>query len=497
MINLGNKLLGNRWASAFALMGALFASACGDDEGSQPPGNADEDAGGGEETSEGRQTSEGAQTTDGATGETGGTLGPGETSEASSGEAGSLDGGETGGTGALDAGGRTAPEADGGHTDAGPTGPGETSWIVGGWLSTEEGYFGYLTIVDDLSADGEIDLENVHQFPGDIAYTSTGDGTVYVGQEGLPTVERWVVNEAGDGVEKDGEISFDYFGVTSTMGSVEIVDEETAWYFDTSTYQVIVFNPTTMTTEGDTIDFSGILEGDNDLALGLVSRLDDSLVISAQYWDTDGNAVSLTRAAIIDIDSHDVNYADDTRCGSTRFHALDASGNLYIGAHPGESLWQAAGLGTEDAPKPCLVRINSGDTEFDTDYYVNLEEVSGGKVVGGFMQGDDNHAYVYEFTGDIGEVNAENYNPQLRGDNWALARIELGNEEESYTLVDNYEPSTSYGSSFTVEVGNQSKRYVISANASFESGLYYDLSNPTDAAPALSFPGFPGNAVNF
>jgi hypothetical protein len=38
---------------------------------------------------------------------------------------------------------------------------------------------------------------------------------------------------------------------------------------------------------------------------------------------------------------------------------------------------------------------------------------------------------------------------------------------------------------------------VISANSSFESGKYYDLSDPTDAVPALSFPGFPGDALNY
>jgi hypothetical protein len=174
-----------------------------------------------------------------------------------------------------------------------------------------------------------------------------------------------------------------------------IIDAETAWYFDPGTYQVIVFDPTTMTTDGNTIDFSGMLEQDYNLTLGNVSRLDDSLVISAQYWDADWNSLSLTRAAIIDIESHEVSYTDDTRCGSTRSHAKDSAGNVYVGAHPGESLWGAAGLANEDAPKPCLIRIKSGGTEFDDEYYVNLEQASAGKVVGRFMQGQDNHAYVY------------------------------------------------------------------------------------------------------
>lgn len=496
MIKLGNPLSSkSRWTMAFGMFGALLATACGDDDSTPPEKEEVEHDAGKDPTNEPETPSAetpSAETSGPDTSHSGETTTevPGASSETF--DAGGMEGG------ASDGGEETIAESDAGDTDTGEPGPGKSSWIVGGWLSTEEGYFGYLTVLDDLSADGSIALEKVHAFPGDITYTSTGDGKVFIGQEGLPTIERWVLNQSKTGLEKDAEISLDYFGVTSTLGpEVQILDEETAWYFDTTTYQVIVFNPTTMTTEGETIDFSGVLEGDNDVVLSGVSRLDDALVISAQYWNADGDPVSLTRAAIIDIESGDVTYADEPRCGSTRFHVRDAAGNLYIGAHPGESLWQGAGLGLEDAPKPCLVRIKSGETAFDTDYYVNLEEISGGKVVGGFLQGDGNHAYVYEFAGDVSEVNAENYNPQLRGDNWALARIELGNEAESYELVEDYAPSTSYGDSFTVEVGNEMVRYLVSVNASFESGQYYDMSNPSRAVTALSFPGFPGSAFNY
>lgn len=379
-------------------------------------------------------------------------------------------------------------------------GDGDEQWIVGGWLTTEEGWFGYLTILDDLSADGEVDLGQVHQFDGDLTYTSTGDGVVFVGQEGLSTIERWVVRDDGQGLKKDAQIDFDFYGVTSTTASgdvIQVLDSETAWYFDTENYQVIVFNPTTMKTQGETIDFGGLKEGDYNLVLGSISRLDDALVISSQYWDADWNALSLTRVAIIEIDSHEVRYANDTRCGSTRFHATDADGNLYIGPHPGEALWGGADLGSEDAPKPCLVRIKSGSSDFDPKYYVNLQEVSGGKVVGGFMQGTDNSAYVYEYVGDLDAITAENYNSHLRGDNWALAHIELDNEDETYTIVKNYEPSTAYGASFQVRVSGETVTYVISANEGFASGKYYDLSNPTRAVEALSFPGFPGRAFNY
>src|SRR5688572_14764197 len=75
--------------------------------------------------------------------------------------------------------------------EAGGNGTGSTdSWIVGGWLFQDPAYFGYLAVVDDLSQNAEVDLQSIREFPGDIVYT-VHDGVVYVGQEDLPTIERW------------------------------------------------------------------------------------------------------------------------------------------------------------------------------------------------------------------------------------------------------------------------------------------------------------------
>jgi hypothetical protein len=370
------------------------------------------------------------------------------------------------------------------------------SWIVGGWLFQDPAYFGYLAVVDDLSQDAEVDLQSIREFPGDIVYT-VHDGVVYVGQEDLPTIERWGVGEDGK-LQKMGEISFQAFGVTTTLGGgrnvIQVLDAETAWYFDRENFQVIVFNPSTMRTDGDTISFDGMQEANHDVGLGFVTRVGDYLIMSAQYWELpDEYTASLTRAAFINVKDHSVTYADDTRCGGAGFQVTDDAGNLYLGPHHGPAAYAAAGL--EPNIRPCMLRIKAGETRFDADYHVDIAEAFDGEVLAGLLQGDDGHAYVYRYAG--APITAENVGAARFAEAWELYSIELGDEAATFTQVGNYPAVPPLGGTFRLRVGTEHPRYVIAASADYLSGKYYQLVEPTSAEERLGFPGFPGEAHNY
>ena len=402
-----------------------------------------------------------------------------------------------GAVGLLAALGISACSADSSAGDDSRPGTGSAeSWIVGGWLFQDPAYFGYLAVVSDLSSDAEVDLQSVHEFPGDIVYTAH-EGVVYVGQEGLPTIERWGVGEDSE-LQKMGEINLQAFGVTTTLGGgrnvIQILDDETAWYFDRENFQVIVFNPTTMRTNGDTISFDGMQEDKHDVGLGFVTRVGDYLVMSAQYWELpDEYTASLTRAAFINVNDHSVTYANDTRCGGTGFQVTDAAGNLYLGPHHGPAAYAAAGL--EPNISPCLLRIKAGETQFDANYHVDIADESGGEVLAGLLQGDDDHAYVYRYVGD--RITAENVGAARFAEAWDLYSIELGDEAATFTQVENYPAAPPLGSTFRLKVGTDETRYVIAASADYLSGKYYQLVEPSSAEERLSFPGFPGEAHNY
>jgi hypothetical protein len=372
---------------------------------------------------------------------------------------------------------------------------GDEVWIVGGWLTTVDEYTGYLTVVDDLSSDGSVQLSQVVELGGDMVYASPGGGVVYVGLEDAPVIERWGLS-ADNVLEKQDEVSFANEGVTTTLGGgrnvIQFVDENRAYYFDNENLQVVIFDPVRMTAAGS-FSIAGLAEAGQEHALNFIHRDGDRFIITARYWDlVNSRTTPLVRAAIIDSSDDSVGYIDDTRCGDIAFDATDAAGNLYLGSHPGHAVSMAAGLEGEAPPPQCILRIQRGQSEFDPGYFVDLSELSGG-VVGGLLQGSNDRAYVFQYTGEA--ITEETVRTSLRGEKWALHSLLLGAEASSYAPVVGLDSVTPYGDSFTTVVDGEVTPFIISVDADFSSGQYYDASNPDDMVSALSFPGFPGPAI--
>src|SRR5690606_38961181 len=135
---------------------------------------------------------------------------------------------------------------------------------------------------------------------------------------------------------------------------------------------------------------------------------------------------------IVDSRDDSVEYIEDTRCGDIAFNVTDDTGNLYLGSHPGHAVYMAAGLDGESPPPQCLLRIKQGESRFDPDYFVNLSELSGGVVVG-LLQGAGNQAYVFQYDGE--PITADNWQASLRGDQWAIYGLELGDEASTFRPV--------------------------------------------------------------
>jgi hypothetical protein len=373
---------------------------------------------------------------------------------------------------------------------------GDQRWIVGGWITTVDEYTGYLTVLGDISSNGSIDRSQVVEFGGDMVYASPGGGVVFVGLESAPIIERWGL-DANNALEKQDEVSLANYGVTSTLGGgrnvMQFVAEDRAYYFDNENLQVVIFDPTSMTTLGS-FSIAGLEQEGQELALNFVHRDGDRFIVTARYWDLiDGTTTPLVRAAIVDATNEAVAYIDDTRCGDIAFDATDDAGHLYLGSHPGHAVYMAAGLDGEAPPPQCLLRIKQGESQFDPEYFVNLSELSGG-VVGGLLQGTSDRAYVFQYAGE--PITQENWQPSLRGNQWAIYSLSLGDEANTYAPVRGMDSITAYGDSFNTLVNGERTPFLIAVDADFSAGRYYDVSNIDSVVEALSFPGFPGPAIS-
>jgi hypothetical protein len=496
------------FSAIFALSAGLFALAtaasalpgCGDgdasDEGSggasaagkggstgAKGGSAGSDSGSGRSGQEGGTSNQGGSTSEGGSGNQGeaGSAGGSESEAGSGNQAGSSNAAGAGGT------------AGSGNVDEDPL------FVVGGWLTTpDEEYIGYLALLDDISAASAVDLSKVVEFPGDIAYGSPGDGSVYVVLATEPTIQRWVLDEKDELVLGD-EVGLAQYGVADGVrkSAPVFVAADRAYYFDHDTLQLVAWNPSTMqTTEAILLD--GLEEDGFGMRTNYLHRDGDRLLISASYWrlTNEEGYLKLNRVAIIDTSTHDVIYADDTRCGGVAFQATDSNGHLYLASHPGHTAALSVGMAhTEGVSEPadsCIIRVQAGADAFDQDYYVNLNELSGG-FTGGIMQGLGDEAYVLTYDGP--ELTTSDYFRAPRSDAWAIHGITLGNESESYAPVPDMPLVSGYGLAFATEVGGERTPFIIGVKGDLSEGAYYDASDSDGFEKALTLPGFPGPAL--
>jgi hypothetical protein len=81
---------------------------------------------------------------------------------------------------------------------------------------------------------------------------------------------------------------------------------------------------------------------------------------------------------------------------------------------------------------------------------------------------------VFQYDGE--PVTEDNWQASLRGDEWAVYGLELGNETSSYEPVAGLDSFTAYGDSFSTVVHGTRRPFLIAVEADFSAGNYYDVS---------------------
>jgi hypothetical protein len=356
-------------------------------------------------------------------------------------------------------------------------------------------------VLDDLSEAGTVDLTKGEDFGTDISYASPGNGVLFVGRKAQPNLQRFHVLESGE-LQLTGQLGLDAYGIADTLGRsqpvVQFIDDEHAYYIDLATLQVIVFNPsaTPMTIyREDNFLIDGLEQEGLVVNVTAVRRDGDRVTVMARYYLND-NAAPLVKVALIDTKTHTVNYAEDTRCGQVAYSVSDPDGNVYFGSHGALSIYAAAGLAPEDTPPACIVRIRQGESEFDPDYFVDLEAVSGGGVVGSLLQGVDGRAYVMQYSKAVPTLPVDVRNA-LRDAAWELHVLELDDPAHTYAKVSGIPLGSAYSASFTTTVGLKRVPFLIMPGDDLKNAYFWDVTNPTVPKRALGFPGTPGEAVPF
>lgn len=361
-------------------------------------------------------------------------------------------------------------------------------FAICGVVFTTDSPTSYLALVPSLDASTTIDLTDTVPFGG--AITCGGlepDGAVFVGSGEAPTIQRWEAGPDGRPV-LDEEVNFAGLGLTSTFRSrnaIQLVDERKGYFF--SNDLVVVFDPTAMTII-DSFVLDGLFEDGIIPALSFPIRVGDRFVLPAWRRRPDGSLEPWMKLAFVDVNTDAVTYGPtDTRC-SVDYPVVADNGDIYMASAPDQGLLVDNGLAGDPASPPCILRIASGATEFDPNFLLHPSDTIPPQFAGGLLQGRKGTTFTIGLDDALAPpIDEQNATTALQLPAWRYYGIQLPEPSDAPGAVKSLPPASG------VPWVNVADGVTYVPLVDFVAGTtqLYDLSDPTEAVPAVQIPGFP------
>jgi hypothetical protein len=224
-------------------------------------------------------------------------------------------------------------------------------------------------------------------------YPTSYAGSVYVPHDVDPSITKYGVNPDGT-LDEGPTISFAGSGVTTVSDGPIIgqtmVSAEKAYLFDSANFQAVIWNPEAMELTGETIDFADVVKAPVQDApayspqifihAGFVKQVDNLMFVPVRWqnWSAEHPSdIIYPSGGLLVFDTNEnevVHLLQDPRIIDTIYTVVSDAGDLYLftGAY-GASFNLAFGLDTPSG----VLKIKRGESTFDPDYYLNLEELTG------------------------------------------------------------------------------------------------------------------------
>jgi hypothetical protein len=343
----------------------------------------------------------------------------------------------------------------------------------------------YVLMVDSPEA-GDVSAEGQGiELAGRAIVASPGkSGAFFVGTSEGPEVTRYTLDEDGEPV-KGPSVSFLEQGVSAIgeyQTQFQFISDDKAYYFDGRTAQVIVWNPSAMTVTG-AIDLGELVVAGQLVAFSSSpTRRGDDVIMPVGFRSSDNaRIVGGAAAVIVHTGDDSVEIARDDRCGYVRDAVTLDDGTVYVATEAYGSAVRR--IASENAPAPCLLRIEPDADAFDPDFYVDLEELAGG-AAGSLARTPDGSAYVHVLDESAATITpTTNARVLASSAAWSWSEITLGDEP---TLSPAAGLPLMAGSIISFPVSDQ---LFVAEFVNFnESTKLRDLTDPRGAV-ALTVPG--------
>lgn len=263
--------------------------------------------------------------------------------------------------------------------DSDPNGPqaeSDSAVLVGGLLRTVEGYNLYAAALPEVPS-GDVEYSKFREFSATDAYLYTHAGYVFLWEGESLEMQRFSVSPTLELL--DGPTLSLSTRVPGASNHV-FISPRRAYSLSTDLDAIVVWDPEAMEITG-TIPIEPLDRPAGMSSFAYWGRGDvvgDHVIWEIVSTDEENNTAYPATTLLIASATSDepVRFIEDSRCVGGGGAHVDAKGDYYVRAG---ALWGRFAA-FDPSVRTCVLRVKSGEVEFDPDYLVDLEELTGSYV---------------------------------------------------------------------------------------------------------------------
>jgi hypothetical protein len=354
-----------------------------------------------------------------------------------------------------------------------------------------EGSRGYLFATASLGADGEVDVSRAVEID-DAWVFGDGGPDFFTATLFEPTLTRWHVSPEGR-FERGITLNFSNEGIGGTFAAASTprISETKAYFVDSTSMQVVIWNPRDMELIG-TIPLP-----DEGVSAELEPRADlivrgDRAFVTVFWYSLDSGLIEygdFVRLIAIDTETDRIiETTDDERCPTSSPSGTDADGNTYFSPwdyHTAVRGVFGAGYGSAS----CGLRVVPAGSSFDQSYELDLSTLVGGRPAGSMSLISDSEALLHVWHEELVDVTPETWQDKRFEPAYKWYRWQIG--APSAEELPDQAPSVE-GSEFRVVDG---KVLSFANNAEYSETTLIELDDEGYQHPGLVVPGWIVNMV--